>query len=1312
MSGMLAALSAMINQRSSGQLAGQSLASPSPVHAQYQAHQPFSRPADYPQDGTQPARRRHLTVKAVRPEDLDPSAVAAANATASHFFAAPPPQPDVSASGGFIRPGEEHLYSAHRPTSMRPAVASTNASKRGAGLTDEFDSFRSHASLAKPQLSSDKTEQASKMPPRKRLMREDDLQARSRSRSHSNGPSRSRSQSASEVDLPVSEDAPHVTSPTSEDLPEARVTKLQRSSSRDKMLQTATVPAQNGRLKHLSPQPVGSSDLQRNLLSGDQMRRPAVAASSPDSGLPSISNPPIRRPQVAHRKIIDDDSSPLQPIANAHTSAVQRQHSSPTQPVRDQQQFSMQPQQAQMHRQQLQQQEHQRQMAMRQQSNVPLVNYAPPYAQQNPQAQLSQYHYSPQLGQYGATQHQLGQPSIPIHVHPHMSSAMYQQPGGYINPLGRSGAAYYSPPADGRIAGFRPPPPIPTVNTMVRKHAVPSPARPRQNGHPSPQNLHSNGHQPQSMAQRSSPQQPAPKRKLVKRQIESESEEDEFEEGDSDARADSEEGVDAAEVLQFFNDSPSELLADVISIKPAALKILLSLRPFESTQDILAKLKATKGVSTKIYENYADLANSYVAVDKIFKKCETIGDQVSKTMRIWRGADSARPKTYLSSVAASSGTSRASTPDTDSGATQLTTFNEEAYLQSTQASARADVKAAFDGYMREQPKSLSKDVQLKSYQILGVNWLNLLYKKKTSCILADEMGLGKTAQIIALLAHLQDIGSPGPHLIIVPSSTLENWSREFARFAPELNVATYYGTLAERAVQRAEYREAKDLDVVITTYQTSTSGPDDRKFLRKMRFETCTYDEGHQLKNSMSKKYKELMDIHVNWRCLLTGTPLQNNLQELLSLLAFILPDIFLDKSEAFKAIFKLPADAQQGLLSQGLLSQKRIEAAKRVMTPFVLRRKKLQVLTDLPKKIEIVEYCDMTSLQKEVYRETLRRSKKSMRAADAKLLGTQAGAAPAAPVETQKTVKTTPKRIGGPSDASSNIIMDLRKAANHPMLFRRLYTDKKIRAMARDCLREVEFHDRSEALIVEDMEIMTDFELHRFCEPYKHLQKYRLGDTQWMEAGKVKKLQQLLPGLKAKGHRVLLFSQFTQVLDIIESIMDTMDMRYLKLTGQTSVVERQGMVDDFTNDPEITVFLLSTRAGGLGLNLVAANTIILWDQDFNPHNDKQAEDRAYRIGQTSDVTVYRFITKQTIEEDMHSLGQTKLALDQEISKSDDTRDTSKVSLAASLAGEGNEELVEKRMKATLLSKIVDRMSESDDEDAVGENEGDDDYTQ
>nr|VWO95022.1 Uncharacterized protein [Ganoderma boninense] len=259
---------------------------------------------------------------------------------------------------------------------------------------------------------------------------------------------------------------------------------------------------------------------------------------------------------------------------------------------------------------------------------------------------------------------------------------------------------------------------------------------------------------------------------------------------------------------------------------------------------------------------------------------------------------------------------------------------------------------------------------------------------------------------------------------------------------------------------------------------------------------------------------------------------------------------------------------------------------------------------------------------------------------------------------------------------------MDLRKASSHPMLFRRRFADDTLSSMARLLLKEPDFKKRGALFefVKEDMEVMTDSELQAFCATYKCLRKFLLNDDCYLEAGKIKVLMNLLKQYKEEGRRILIFSQFTQILDILQKILDLKQIKYLVLTGSTPVDVRQSLVDEFSEDESIPVFLLSTKAGGMGINLTAASVVIMFDQDFNPHNDKQAQDRAYRIGQKRDVDVVKLITKGSIEEDMLSLGQMKLALDEAV------------------AGEEAEERVEREMKVSLMNAVRKKLAADDPE--------------
>jgi len=208
--------------------------------------------------------------------------------------------------------------------------------------------------------------------------------------------------------------------------------------------------------------------------------------------------------------------------------------------------------------------------------------------------------------------------------------------------------------------------------------------------------------------------------------------------------------------------------------------------------------------------------------------------------------------------------------------------------------------------------------------------------------------------------------------------------------------------------------------------------------------------------------------------------------------------------------------------------------------------------------------------------------------------------------------------------------------------------------------------------IVKEDMSVMTDAELQHFCGTYKSIRKYEQPTDCFIDSGKIQTLLKLLAGYQKEDRKILIFSQFTQVLDILEVILKERGIRYLVLTGSTPVDVRQSLVDEFTEDLSIPIFLLSTKAGGMGINLTAASVVIMFDQDFNPHNDRQAQDRAYRIGQKRNVDVVKLISRGTIEEDMLKLSAMKLALDEAVAGDD----------------EKGESAPEREMKASLMSTL------------------------
>lgn len=667
---------------------------------------------------------------------------------------------------------------------------------------------------------------------------------------------------------------------------------------------------------------------------------------------------------------------------------------------------------------------------------------------------------------------------------------------------------------------------------------------------------------------------------------------DEEDYGDQDERS----GKQEVSALQWFNKCDETGLIESINCTPEQAAKVISLRPFHTVDDVYERLgdKANKGISPRLFTSCVELMAGYMEVDAVLARCEAVGAELDKAM----------------------------------------------------------------GGLGEgmQPKNLAAGVVLKDYQLLGVGWLDLLYRHKTSCILADEMGLGKTAQVIAFLALLKERhAARGAHLVVVPSSVLENWAREFKNFCPSLRVETYYGSQADRRMLRVDLKSRNDYDVLLTTYDMATGGHDDHAFLRKHGFDVCVFDEGHMLKNRKSQKYTKLLRINARWRLLLTGTPLQNNLQELVSLLNFILPDYFTDAEEALGAIFKV----RQGA-GTSQLSRQRVERAKRMMRPFVLRRRKDKVLRGLTDKMERIEYCDMTPAQEGLYNDVLSRTREAL-------------------------VNDAPAK----GRDTTNVLMDLRKAANHALLFRRLYDDKRIAALARDYIREPEHAEENLAHLREDFTINTDAELSLLARSWPSTRKHQLSAEEWMNSGKVQALKRIIDEVRAKGDRMLIFSQFTSVLDILCVCLELMEVPYVGFTGQTNVGDRQVLVDQFSADPNIPVFLLSTRAGGLGINLVAANWVVLFDQDFNPQNDKQATDRCYRIGQTKPVTVVKLVTRNSIDEDILALASHKLELAERVSGEHEGEEGDDEQ-----AAEAAESEIKGKLTQSLLAQVRDRASQ------------------
>jgi SWI/SNF-related matrix-associated actin-dependent regulator of chromatin subfamily A containing DEAD/H box 1 len=722
---------------------------------------------------------------------------------------------------------------------------------------------------------------------------------------------------------------------------------------------------------------------------------------------------------------------------------------------------------------------------------------------------------------------------------------------------------------------------------------------------------------------------------------------------DSDEAADAESSSEnedlQSRLLSYFNTCTSADLADIAAITSETASYLLSKRPFRSLDVVRtipnenakpgkAKSRA-RPIGDKIVDKCEDMLNGYDAVDSLVAKCEEAGKPLAAEMKNW-GVDIFGAKDGELDLV----TLKESRSNHDSGiGTPMSEQGEEVLEKRRRSNFIC------------QPSIMNDERRMKDYQVVGINWLHLLFKHKLSAILADDMGLGKTCQVIAFLAHLSEIGEQGPHLVVVPSSTLENWLTEFQSFSPTLVVKPLYGTQSERFLIRDQIdQDRANVNVVITTYTTARS-KEDYPWIRGFGFCCTVYDEGHFLRNSSSQLYEKFIRIKAQFRLLLTGTPLQNNLQELISLLAFLMPAIFKDKKSDLQVIFDHKVKTRD-TNHEALLSAQRINRARSMLTPFILRRKKHQVLKDLPKKVSRVEYCSMTEVQQSIYDEQQERAKDVME-----------------------------RRAGGEQMSakdSANILMKLRQAAIHPFLFRRIYTEKTLGQISKACLNDEQWELSNPNLIYQELIAYSDMEIHQLCTKSAALNKFMLGNDEWMISGKVEKLVELLKGFVGEGHRILIFSQFVMVMDILELVLQTMHMEFFRLDGRTKVEERQEMINEFCDEESnIPIFMLSTKAGGAGINLAKANKVIIFDSGFNPQDDIQAENRAHRIGQEKEVEVIRLVTKNTIEEQIHTMGQMKVKLDERVAGDDDTETKKEVEKREAEGQKLVEELLFKKLE-------------------------------
>lgn len=478
---------------------------------------------------------------------------------------------------------------------------------------------------------------------------------------------------------------------------------------------------------------------------------------------------------------------------------------------------------------------------------------------------------------------------------------------------------------------------------------------------------------------------------------------------------------------------------------------------------------------------------------------------------------------------------------------------------------------------------------MRPYQLEGLSWLVANHEAGANSIMGDEMGLGKTLQTISFLAYLSHNVNFGPFLVVCPLSVLPSWQTELKKWAPALSYTTFYGGSAEREAQKKNILSdsaAGNSFLLLTTYECLVN--ELSWFVNKFYFRYVVLDEAQRIKNEESLIGKAVREVRSAYRLLLTGTPLQNNLGELWALLNFMYPEVFTaDMKETFNQGFVLPSGQ-----TATFKDQEKLKYAHDLLKPMMLRRLKSDVLTSiLPPKREVIVRCEMSPVQRWHYRN---------------LLSSYAG--------TQTARDLTAAKKNGVKYRSLNaLLMQLWKCCLHPFLF--------------DGVQETK------------PDIMTGKMIKVIDE------------TVVYSSGKLAILDHLVKQLLQVGSKVLIFSQFTSMLTILEDFCRLRDYKFIRLDGGTSFAKRKmGMKRFNSDDPTAPkIYLISTKAGGLGINLQTADTVILFDSSWNPFVDLQAQDRAHRMGQKKPVTVYRLLSQDTCEERIRYFAEQKMLMKESV---------------------------------------------------------------
>ena len=450
----------------------------------------------------------------------------------------------------------------------------------------------------------------------------------------------------------------------------------------------------------------------------------------------------------------------------------------------------------------------------------------------------------------------------------------------------------------------------------------------------------------------------------------------------------------------------------------------------------------------------------------------------------------------------------------------------------------------------ELPKGLTSE--LRQYQITGFKWLKTLDNYKFGGILADDMGLGKTIQLLAVIqSYLEEEKNPNPSIVVCPSSLSLNWKNEINKFAPNIKTIVIHGNAEERANQIGNIEK---YNLVITSYDLLKRDIEEYK-AKNYTFKYIIADEAQYIKNNNTQNAKVIKEIKAETRFALTGTPIENSLSELWSIFDFIMPG-YLYSYRKFKEIYEVPIvkESDEWVLKK----------LKMLIEPFILRRTKQEVLTELPDKTVSILNNEMQDEQLKIYTSYMANAKREVNEE----------------LKENSFEKSQMKILA--------LLMRLRQICCHPSLFISNYTG---------------------------------------------------------ESSKLNQCIEVIKDAVLSGHKILLFSSYSSMLEIIGEELKKENIKHFKLTGQTKVGDRLKLVEEFNNSSDIKVFLISLKAGGTGLNLIGADMVIHYDPWWNLSAENQATDRTYRIGQKKNVQVYKLITKDSIEERIYELQEKKAEL-------------------------------------------------------------------